>query len=69
MDLMLMPALLLSALFLGRRTIMFQGVPRMFVLFFQRLLVPFDVGQPVIQVKHALLCGMPRDLLACFKAP
>lgn len=63
MNLVLMPALLLFALFLGRRTTMFQGVPRMFVLFLQRLLVPFGVGQPVIQVKHALLCGMPRDLL------
>ena len=40
MDLVLMPALLLFALFLGRRTIMLQGVPRMFVLFFHRRLVP-----------------------------
>lgn len=35
----------------------------MFVLFFQRRLVPFGVGQPAIQIKHALLCGMPRALL------
>ena len=63
MNLVLMPALLLFALFLGRRKIMFQGVPRLFVLFFHRLLVPFGVGQPVIQIKHALLRGMPRDLL------
>lgn len=35
----------------------------MLVLFFQRRLVPFDVGQPAIQIKHALLRRMPRDLL------
>ena len=58
-----MPALLLFALFLGRRTKMFQGVPRVFALFFQRRLVPFGIGQPAIQIKHALLRGMPRDLL------
>jgi len=58
-----MPALILFALLLGCGTIMFQGVPRMSVLSFQRLLVPFGVGQPVIQIKHALLRGMPRDLL------
>ncbi|WP_137173205.1 hypothetical protein [Massilia sp. HP4] len=63
MDQMLVSAFPLFPLFLDCHPIMFQGVPRMFMLFFQQHLVPFGLGRHAIQIKHALLCDMPRDLL------